>query len=71
MNGRFGEDMEAKRGFSCFGGFEEDRLALTGVWSFEAGWTGQDRGSNERKCVTIIFDLLSKKLDNCIDLCYN
>ena len=42
VNGRFGEDMEAKRGFSCFGGFEEDRLALTGVWSFEAGWTGQE-----------------------------
>ena len=42
MNGRFGEDMEAKRGFSCFGGFEEDRLAWMDVWPFEAGGTGQE-----------------------------
>ena len=39
---RFGQDMEAWRGFSCFGGFEEDRLAWMDVWPFEAGGTGQE-----------------------------
>ena len=42
VNGRLGQDMEAWRGFSCFGGFEEDRLAWMDVWPFEAGGTRQE-----------------------------
>ena len=41
VNERSEQDMEAWAGIQRFGRFEEDRLALTGVWSFEAGWTGQ------------------------------
>ena len=44
MNGRSGQDMEAWTGIQRGDRFEEDRLALTGVRSFEAGWTGQDWG---------------------------
>ena len=40
VNGRFGEDMEAWTGIQRGDRFEEDRLALTGVWLFGAGWTG-------------------------------
>ena len=44
MNGRSEQDMEAWTGIQRFGRFDRDRLALTGVGSFEAGWTGQDWG---------------------------